>query len=1250
MSEHNNRYEFLKKLGVGFDSLFEVVDNLGAEYFSEDYPPYNIVKTDADTYVIQLSMVGYSASDIAISLEDTVFTVKAKGSDKGPEAADDIFFHKGIKDGETYIKFLVSQGCVFHGALFEEGVLYLTYKVRKGADKHAELVVKDALEEEEKSLAFLPVEGKVKADRGGKRRLRRKRMGFRKYKYDSAGRPVAIMALEDEGAVDAEETEAVLKKPAEVVIEEETKVEDKPAAKTKEKVKAKAKAEAKSDVSDKKENKKPTKAERLAKKEEKKEAKKEEVTVEATPPEKKPSIVEAKVTKEKDVVKVEIEDATIEVSDDVELSVVKTPEGKADIVVAVDKASKEILETSEVDIVETVSDVVEAVDAAPELVEVSEETKTVVIDKEETDKPTVEVTVPVEASSVVEVKLDEKPTSETVPAIVIEDTAEDISETAELLPVVTKEGNPDIVVAIEPEVKEELETKEVDVVDVVEKAVAKVTEEIKTSEPVDEKKVEESGSDDVKTTEVTIDAEIDTTVVLVNKEDDSKPTVEVSAELDQKPAIVEVVVADEKSDVTDETAFEVVDATIEVSDDAKLEVIKTEEGKADVIVAVTPEVEKELEIAKVDAKEVVEAVVDAPEAPEAPVVIDEEGEVKEVENSEIVVLVDKTEEEKPTVEVSVDKVLPQIVEVTKVEPKVAKEEVAIEVKDTAENVSETVELIPVVTPEGQPDIVVAIEPELIAELGEEDVMVEEVVEKAINQADVIVSTPVVVEEFELEDASNVPEVIEKLDEIAKEPATIVVNETVDEKPTVEVTLAAEESPAVVEVKLDENPVNEEVPAIVIEDATIEVSDTAELISVETPENSGDVVVAIEPEVKEELEAKEVDVAEVVAEVLAINDAEPELVASPVTKEETVIVNKEAEDKTTVEVKSEVVIPQIVAVEINDDPVTKEKAIAVVDSSEVINPDAELVPVVTPEGQVDAVAAIEPEVVEEIGSVEEVKEVVEKALNQIDVAVEETPSTTVSPEEVTEASEVEEVVEKLEEIAKEPATILVDVEEAEPTVEVTLAAEEAPQIVEVKLDENPVSEDIPAIVVEDATAAVPADVVLIKAETAEEKSDVVIAIAPEVKEELEAKDVVVEEVVVKALEINDAEPELPTESLDLPVTEVKVDEVTVEVPEVITQIVEIEKENDVITISDSSPSIDEAQELVPVETPDDQPNVVAVVEKETAEEVVEVVEKALEEAAVEVETVVATETTVKASGDKAEAKTTKKKPVVIKPRS
>jgi hypothetical protein len=1347
----DNRFEFLRKLGVGFEKVIKVVEDLGPAYFTEDYPPFNLVKTDADTYVIQLSMVGYDKNDIQATHNDNVLTIRAKGSDAPEGAADDVYFHRGIKDGETYVKFPISPDLRFEGAVFEGHVLYVTYKTRKESDpplKDGEVQVLDEIEAEE--AKFLPHSGRVKFDSAGRARLRKQRMGFRKYAYDSKGRPIAVMDLEDETKVDEEETEKLLtgktEKAAEIVKEVQKKAEEKKAeieakkaevvakveekkaevaAKVEEKKaeveekkaeaaakaeEAKAKAEdGKAKAEEKKAVAEVKKAEAELKKEEAKEkkveaevkkaeaeakkadpkvdkveekaaeveaavaekeaekaekkaevaekvaevaeikaeaevkkaeaeekiaeieaepkAEKKEVTVEVSAPETKPQVVEVAVDKkDEETLSVDIKDATIEVSDDAILEVIETPAGKADIVVAIKAEDAVKLAEADVDLKETVKEVVDTLDSAPALpekTEKAEEKKVLLVDKEAEDKPTVEVTVPKEIPSVVAVTKDEAPTSPEVPAIKIEDTSEKIDPEAELVPVVTPAGNPDIVAAIEPAAKEEIEAAGGDIVEVVEKAVAKAVEEVKTSAPVDEKKVEEA-SDASLETEVVGEKAEEVKTELLNKEEANKPTVEVENKIEEPVKVVEVKISEDET-VAD-AKVEVVDATVEVSEDAELTVVKTEEGKTDIVVAVTPEVKDELTKIGLEAEEVVEAAVEAPVS-----------EPKEVEaKDETTVIVDKTDDSKPTVEVTVADETPQVVKAEVVEPEVATDApVAVKLTDTAEDISETAELFPVVTPDGQPDMVVAVEPETKSTVDTGALV--EAVEKAVNIADVTVDTPVA-DPVEVADASEVEEVVEKLDEIAKEPATIVVDKAEEDKPTVEVTLAAEESPQVVEVKIDENPSNKDVPAIVIEDATVEVKDDAVLSVAKTEEGKADIVVAMDAEEKKVLEEAGVNVEEVVAKAVETNDAAP---VEPKVEEElsetvTVMVDKAAEDKPTVEVSTPDVLPQVVTAELKEEPVSGEVAIELKPAGTEISPEAELVAVVTPEDQPDMVVAVEPEVKEKLDAVSaNTVEVIEKAVNIADVEVVATESTTVEEEVIAEAAAVEPVAEKLEEIAKEPATLVLNEKSEElPTVEVTLAAEDAPQIVEVKMDEAASNTEIPAIVVEDATLEVKSDTAeLTVAPTEDGKSDVIVAVEPEVKAELEAAGVVVEEVVAEALEVNDAVPELPEETTVAPATEVEITvdsgaTETVEVPEVVSQILTVEKEGDKLVVADTSDEVAPEAVIEAVVTPDGLPDVVVVadpvVEAELAKDDTtskEVVEKAIEEAKPMVETVV-----------------------------
>jgi hypothetical protein len=186
-----------------------------------------------------------------------------------------------------------------------------------------------------------------------------------------------------------------------------------------------------------------------------------------------------------------------------------------------------------------------------------------------------------------------------------------------------------------------------------------------------------------------------------------------------------------------------------------------------------------------------------------------------------------------------------------------------------------------------------------------------------------------------------------------------------------------------------------------------------------------------------------------------------------------------------------------------------------------------------------------------------------------------------------------------------------------------------------MDEAPSSDEVPAIVIEDATMEVKSETAeLTPVVTEEGKSDVVVAMEPEVKAELESKDVVVEEVVGDVLEINDAVPDVPTETAVAPVKEVEVtsetsgETVKVEVPEVISQVVEVEKEGDKVSLVDTSAEIVPEAELEVIKTADGLPNIVAATTPEVKAELAdsgleskEVVEKAVAEANPTVETVV-----------------------------
>src|SRR5690348_11252324 len=60
---------------VGFDRLFDLIDDTMRVTGDDNYPPYNIERIGEDEYRISLALAGFARDEIAITAEQNVLTV-----------------------------------------------------------------------------------------------------------------------------------------------------------------------------------------------------------------------------------------------------------------------------------------------------------------------------------------------------------------------------------------------------------------------------------------------------------------------------------------------------------------------------------------------------------------------------------------------------------------------------------------------------------------------------------------------------------------------------------------------------------------------------------------------------------------------------------------------------------------------------------------------------------------------------------------------------------------------------------------------------------------------------------------------------------------------------------------------------------------------------------------------------------------------------------------------------------------------
>ena len=104
---------------VGFDRLFEMLDQASHLQANDTYPPYNIERADEDNYRISLALAGFSPDEVTITAEQNVLTVEGSKTQK-PEID---YLYQGISARPFRRVFNLADYVQVKSASFENGLL-----------------------------------------------------------------------------------------------------------------------------------------------------------------------------------------------------------------------------------------------------------------------------------------------------------------------------------------------------------------------------------------------------------------------------------------------------------------------------------------------------------------------------------------------------------------------------------------------------------------------------------------------------------------------------------------------------------------------------------------------------------------------------------------------------------------------------------------------------------------------------------------------------------------------------------------------------------------------------------------------------------------------------------------------------------------------------------------------------------------------------------------------------------------------
>lgn len=119
---HSLDFAPLYRATVGFDQIADLMDRvLATETGQSTYPPYNIEKTDDDSYRISIAVAGFGEDDLTVEVRENALIVAAKKA----EPSEKTYLHRGIATRAFERRFHLADHVVVRGASHENGMLHI---------------------------------------------------------------------------------------------------------------------------------------------------------------------------------------------------------------------------------------------------------------------------------------------------------------------------------------------------------------------------------------------------------------------------------------------------------------------------------------------------------------------------------------------------------------------------------------------------------------------------------------------------------------------------------------------------------------------------------------------------------------------------------------------------------------------------------------------------------------------------------------------------------------------------------------------------------------------------------------------------------------------------------------------------------------------------------------------------------------------------------------------------------------------
>jgi molecular chaperone IbpA len=111
----------LNRALLGFDTMFNDIEGRFANQLKDNYPPYNILKHDEDSYEIEIAVTGFSKDEITVEVDQNQLIVK--GVRNKDEDVTTEFLHRGLGFREFTRSWTLAEHMIVGEVRIKNGVL-----------------------------------------------------------------------------------------------------------------------------------------------------------------------------------------------------------------------------------------------------------------------------------------------------------------------------------------------------------------------------------------------------------------------------------------------------------------------------------------------------------------------------------------------------------------------------------------------------------------------------------------------------------------------------------------------------------------------------------------------------------------------------------------------------------------------------------------------------------------------------------------------------------------------------------------------------------------------------------------------------------------------------------------------------------------------------------------------------------------------------------------------------------------------